>query len=108
MADRRGAEEVTPRVVVNSVRGTLHTWARALALNDLYLGQCWVGTKAYKRMTTRRRKYLKGITKHRGVEQAAAVVAATESYVRSLSHLDVQLAVAQVNLDSGYNGGHDL
>ena len=53
-------------VVVNSVRGTLHTWARALALNDLYLGQCWVGTKAYKRMTTRRRKYLKGITKHRG------------------------------------------
>ena len=107
VAGRRWRKDGEPRrspqgVVVNSVRGTPHTWARALALNDLYLGQCWAGTQAHKRMVTRREKYLRGITKHRGAEAAATVVAATETYVKSLAHLDVQLAVAQVNLDSGY------
>ena len=107
VAGRRWRKDGQPRrspqgVVVNSVRGTPHTWARALALNDLILGQCWAGTQAHKRMVTRREKYLRGITKHRGAEAAATVVAATETYVKSLAHLDVHLAVAQVNLDSGY------
>ena len=91
-------------VVVNSVGGTRRPWARALALNSLYLGQCWAGTPAHQRMATRRDRYVMGITKHRGEDIAATIVAATDTYVRSLSHLDVELAVRQVNLDSGYTG----
>ena len=117
VAGRRWRGDAEPsrsaqRLVVNSVRGTPHTWARALALNWLYSGRCrenpaHIDTATRpcdtcKGLTTRRSKYLKGITKHRGADRAAEVVAATEDYVRSLSHLEVQLAVAQVNLDSGY------
>ena len=89
-------------VVVNSVRETPRTWARVLVLNEVYRSRCWGGTRLYKRMTARQGAYLKGIIKNRGPDHAAAVVAATESYVRSLSDLDVAMAVKQVNLDSGY------
>ena len=42
---------------------------------------------------------------NRGPDHAEAVAVATESYVLSLAHLDVQMAVRQVNLDSGVNVG---
>ena len=45
---------------------------------------------------------MKGIIKNRGPDTAAAIVKATESYVLSLASLDVEVAVRQVNLDSGY------
>ena len=89
-------------VVVNSVRGTPRTWARVLALNEVYRSRCRGEDGLYKRMTARQGAYLKGIIKNRGPDHAAAVVAATTSYVRSLSDLDVAAAVRQVNLDSGY------
>ena len=53
-------------------------------------------------MTARQGAYLKGIIKNRGVEQAEKIEMATTSYVQSLSALDVEVAVQQVNLDSGY------
>ena len=96
------SQKRSPVVVVNSVRGTPLKWARVLALNEVYRSRCRGEDGLYKRMTTRQGAYLKGIIKNRGPDHAAAVVAATTSYVRSLSDLDVAAAVRQVNLDSGY------
>ena len=89
-------------MVVNSVRGTPRTWARVLALNEVYRSRCRGENGLYKRMTARQGAYLKGIIKNRGLDHAAAVVAATESYVLSLASLDVAAAVRQVNQDSDY------
>ena len=97
------SHERTPsEEVVDSVRGTPLKWARVLALNEVYRSRCQGEDRLYKRMTTRQGAYLKGIIKNQGPNYAAAVVAATTSYVRSLSDLDVAAAVRQVNLDSGY------
>ena len=71
-------------------------------LNEVYRSRCPVEAKIYKRLTTRQAAYMKGIIKERGPDHAASVVEATESYVQSLSALDVAVAVRQVNLDSGY------
>ena len=89
-------------MVVNSVRGTPRPWARVLALNELYLSRCHGEAKIYKRLVARQGAYLKGIIKNRGPDHAAAVAAATTSYVESLASLNVAAAVRQVNLDSGY------
>ena len=89
-------------VVVNNVRGTPRPWARVLALNEVYRSRCRGEDGLYKRMTARQGAYLKGIIKNRGVEQAEEIEMATTSYVQSLSSLDVEVAVRQVNLDSGY------
>ena len=89
-------------VVVNSVRGTPRPWARVRALNEVYRSRCRGEDGLYKRMTARQGAYLKGIIKNRGVEQAEEIEMATTSYVQSLSSLDVEVAVRQVNLDSGY------
>ena len=104
---RDGRPERSPSrvVVVNSVRGTPRTWSRALALNEVYRSRCRGQDKLYKRMTARQEGYMKGIVKNRGADHATAIVAATESYVRSLASLDVAVAVRQVNLDSGYQPG---
>ena len=100
---RDGDRMLSPsRVVVNSVRGTPRVWVRVLALNEVYLSQCRGEDGLYKRMTARQGAYLKGIIKNRGLDHAAAVVAATESYVLSLASLDVAAAVRQVNQDSDY------
>ena len=98
---REGDRKRSPsRVVVNSVRGTPRVWARVLALNEMYRSRCRGEDGLYKRMTARQGAYLKGIIKNRGLDHAAAVVAATESYVLSLASLDVAAAVRQVNQDS--------
>ena len=89
-------------VVVNSVRGTPRLWARVLALNEVYRNRCRGEDGIYKRMTARQEAYLKGIIKNRGADNAAAIVEATDRYVRSLASLDVAAAVRQVNQDSGY------
>ena len=89
-------------VVVDSVRGTPRPWARVLALNEVYRSRCRGEDGLYKRMTARQEGYLRGIIKQRGVEQAEEIEMATTSYVQSLSALDVEVAVQQVNLDSGY------
>ena len=99
---REGTQQRSPSMVVNSVRGTPRKWARVLALNEVYLSRCRGEDGLYKRMTALQGAYLKGIIKNRGSDHAAAIVAATESYVRSLASLDVAAAVRQVNLDSGY------
>ena len=91
-----------PSVVVHSVKGTPHTWARVLALQGVYLSRCEGDAKVYKWLTTRQAAYQKGIIKNRGADDAAAIVEATDRYVRSLASLDVAMAVKQVNLDSGY------
>ena len=101
-----------PPLVVNSVRGTPHPWARVMALNGLYIRRCRANhvhrdmekrpCDTCQRLTTRRKKYLKGVRKHRGRDRAKVIAAATETYVLSLSHLDVAAAVRQVNQDSGY------
>ena len=90
------------RVVVYSACGTPRIWARVLALNAVYRSRCRGEAGLYKRMTALQGAYLKGIIKNRGPDHAAAIVAATESYVLSLASLDVAAAVRQVNLDSGY------
>ena len=92
----------TPTVVVNSVKGTPRKWARVLALNGVYLSRCQGETTIYKRLTTVQGAYLRGIIKNRGPDHAAAIAAATTSYVVSLASLDVAAAVRQVNQDSGY------
>ena len=103
---RDGRPERSPsRVVVNSVRGTLRTWSRILALNEVYRSRCWGQDKLYLRLRSRQDGYLRGIIKNRGSDHAAAIVEATESYVRSLASFDVAVAVRQVNLDSGYQPG---
>ena len=97
------SHELSPSmVVVNSVRGTPRPWARVLALNEVYRSRCRGEDGLYKRMTARQGAYLKGIIKRRGVEQAEEIEMATTSYVQSLFALDVEVAVRQVNLDSGY------
>ena len=90
------------RVVVYSVRGTPHRWARGLALNGLYLSRCQGEAKVFKQLTSRQAAYQQGIIKNRGADDAAAIVEATDRYVRSLASLDVAAAVRQVNQDSGY------
>ena len=98
-----GAQEGSPAiVVVNSVQGTPRPWARVLVLNEVYRSRCPVEAKIYRRLTTRQAAYMKGIIRERGPDHAAEVVEATESYVQSLSALDVAVAVRRVNLDSGY------
>ena len=98
-----GSQEQSPSVmVVNSVRGTPRLWARVLALNEVSRSRCRGEDGLYKRMTARQGAYLKGIIKNRGLDYAAAVVAATENYVLSLASLDVAAAVRQVNQDSDY------
>ena len=97
-----GRRGVRAPMVVNSVRGTRRPWARVLALNEVYRSRCRGEDGLYKRMTARQGAYLKGIIKNRGVEQAEEIEMATTSYVQSLSSLDVEVAVRQVNLDSGY------
>ena len=100
---RDGGPVMSPSVVVvNSVRGTPRPWARVLALNELYLSRCHGEARIYKRLIARQGAYLKGIIKNRGLDHAAAIAAATTSYVVSLAHLDVAAAVRQVNQDSGY------
>ena len=98
----RNTGTVTFMVVVNSVRGTPRLWARVLALNEVYRNRCRGEDGIYKRMTARQEAYLKGIIKNRGADNAAAIVEATDRYVRSLASLDVAAAVRQVNQDSGY------
>ena len=100
--ERSPSAVVVVVVVVNSVRGTPRPWARVLALNEVYRSRCRGEDGLYKRMTARQGAYLKGIIKNRGVEQAEEIEMATTSYVQSLSSLDVEVAVRQVNLDSGY------
>ena len=90
------------RVVGNSVHVPARIWARVLALNEVYRSRCRGEDGIYKRMTARQEAYLKGIIKNRGADNAAAVVAATESYILSLASLDVAAAVRQVNQDSDY------
>ena len=98
-----GKRKQTPfGMVVYNVHGTRRTWARVLALNEVYRSRCWGQDKLYLRLRSCQEGYLRGIIKHRGPDYAAAVVAATTSYVQSLSALDVAAAVRQVNLDSGY------
>ena len=98
-----GSQEKSPSVVVvNSVRGTPRPWARVLALNEVYRSRCRGEDGLYKRMTARQEAYLKGIIKNRGPDHAAAIVEATDRYVRSLASLDVAAAVRQVNQDSDY------
>ena len=92
----------SPSVVVNSVRGTPRPWARALALNTLYLSRCGGEAKIYKRLVARQGAHQKGIIKNRGQDQATAVAAATTSYVESLASLNVAAAVQRLNQDSGY------
>ena len=92
-------------MVVYPVQGTGRTWARVLALNEVYRSRCRGEDRLYKRMTARQEGYLRGIIKNRGSDHAAAIVAATTSYVQSLSALAVEVAVQQVNLDSGYQPG---
>ena len=100
---RDGERKRSPSgVVVNSVRGTPRVWARVLAMNEVCRSRCRGENGLYKRMTARQGAYLKGIIKNRGLDHAAAVVAATESYVLSLASLDVAAAVRQVNQDSDY------
>ena len=91
-----------PSVVVNSARGTPRRWARTLALGEVYRSRCRVGGKLLKWLTKRQGAYIKGIVKNRGPDHAAEIVAATERYVLSLSHLDVSAAVRRLNQDSGY------
>ena len=91
-----------PPVVVNSARGTPRRWARTLALGEVYRSRCRVGGKLLKWLTKRQGAYIKGIVKNRGPDHAAEIVAATERYVLSLSHLDVSAAVRRLNQDSGY------
>ena len=90
------------RVLVHSVQVPPRTWSRILALQGVYRSRCRGEDGLYKRMTARQGAYLKGIIKNRGVEQAEKIEMATTSYVQSLSALDVEVAVQQVNLDSGY------
>ena len=90
------------RVVVHSVQVPPRRWARVLALNEVYRTRCRGGGRLYKRMTARQEGYLRGIIRHRGVEQGEEIEMATTSYVQSLSALDVAAAVRQVNQDAGY------
>ena len=98
-----GTQEVSPPiVVVNSAWETPRPWSRALALTEVYRSRCLGEGGLYKRLSSRQAAYLKAITKERGTDHAEDVAEATESYVQSLSALDVAVAVRQVNLDSGY------
>ena len=95
-------EQSPSMVVVNSVHVPPRKCPRVLALNELYLSRCHGEAKRYKRLVARQGAYLRGIIKHRGVEQGEEIEMATTSYVQSLSALDVAAAVRQVNQDAGY------